>query len=76
LFEHHTEMWLIDCDRFRIKIKAREALDFIQEFHGEAGVDDPNVRIPYSNGAFVDAIVEFIIGDDQASVSIIWSYLG
>lgn len=70
LYENHTELWLSDCERFGIEIKAKEVLSFIQEFRGEKGAArrDPNARKLYSNEAFVDAIVEFVVGDDQVSV--------
>jgi hypothetical protein len=71
LYENHTDAWIADCEQLRITIKSKEALDFIAEFC-EAGPmgPDPNTCKPYLKEAFVDAIIEWIVGDDQVSVSI------
>jgi hypothetical protein len=70
LYENHTEAWIADCERLKIKIKSKEAVEYIRGFREEAGSagPDPNARKPYSKEAFVDAIVEWIVGDDQVSV--------
>ena len=62
LISVHLEEWTATCKKHGIAIKskcAQRAVDGIQP--GSAGGDTSE---PYSNEAFVDAIVEFIVGDD------------
>lgn len=40
LYENHTEAWIADYEQLKIKIKSKEAVNYIQEFRGEAGSAD------------------------------------
>jgi hypothetical protein len=65
LFENHIDAWVDACDKMGIKIKAKEAQVPVQEYRQERPSQSESDRKPYSKEAFVDAIVEFIVGDDQ-----------
>jgi hypothetical protein len=78
LFEHHLDVWVAGCDQLNIPIKAKEAKPFVDDYrarkeHTAAGASDPKPqekRTEFSQEAFVDAIVEFIVGDDQVCLSL------
>jgi hypothetical protein len=69
LFTDHLEQWVSSCDQLKIPITAKAALPEVQKFRNEPA-DTPleSERPDYSKSAFVDALVEFIVGDDQVSV--------
>lgn len=52
----------------KIPITSKDALEAIRRFNNEPppSPSDSNERPTYSKEAFVDAITEFIVGDDQA----------
>jgi len=73
LFSHHLALWVEACDRFKIPITASSALPHVRAYRQSAGMAPPPSERPenvpkFSNKAFIDAIVEFIIADDQVCV--------
>ncbi|KAJ6495971.1 hypothetical protein C8R45DRAFT_926503 [Mycena sanguinolenta] len=74
LYEHHLDVWVAGCDQLKIAIKAKEAKPFADDYrarreHTTASTSDPKPqekRTEFSQEAFVDTIVEFIVGDDQS----------
>lgn len=65
------------CDKFKIKITAEAAKGPVANHRASKGQEGttassgdrpPNIR-KYSYEAFVDAITEFIIADDQVCIS-------
>ena len=73
LITNHLEEWVSSCDDLNIEISACSALPAISKYHNEP----VNTSTPlesecqkYSKEAFVDALVEFIVGDDQLCVSL------
>lgn len=74
LYEHHLDVWVAGCDHLKISIKAKEAKPYVEDYRARtecrtAGShpEPPEKRTQFSQEAFVDAIVEFIVGDDQVS---------
>ncbi|KAJ7463220.1 hypothetical protein FB451DRAFT_1043180, partial [Mycena latifolia] len=73
LYENHLDAWVEGCDKLKITIKAKEAIKHVEEYRnrkqhttGTAPNPKPETkRTAFSQEAFVDAIVEFIVGDDQ-----------
>jgi hypothetical protein len=71
LFEHHAKKWIEGCDKLRIPITAKEAQQAVADYHHRKGQPSANSNEhmkpgrPFSQEAFVDAIVEFIVADDQ-----------
>jgi hypothetical protein len=69
LFGEHIEEWVTSCDNLGIKITAEGALPAVREFRAEP---EPTPleggRQEYTKEAFVEAILEFIVGDDQVCV--------
>jgi hypothetical protein len=71
LFETHLDAWISGCDELSIKILAKEAQPAVEGYRRQKGQtytspeSDSTKRKPYSKEAFVDAIIEFIAGDDQ-----------
>jgi len=71
--DSHPDAWISGCDKLGIDITAKGAQSTVREFRrrwGEATAsdDDPeNLRQRYSPEAFVDAIVDFIVSDDQVN---------
>lgn len=66
LSKNHIEQWVTTCDNLKIPITAKSAEEAVRIFRKEP---DPTSleteRLTYSKEAFVDAIVDFIVGDDQ-----------
>jgi hypothetical protein len=68
LAEEHLYLWVSGCDNLNIKIQAKtvqKAVDEYRKARGQPTAPHAPDRQPYSNAGFVDAIVEFIVGDDQ-----------
>ncbi|KAJ7701898.1 hypothetical protein B0H17DRAFT_924065 [Mycena rosella] len=74
LYKHHLEAWVEGCDKLKYTIKAREAKQYVDEYRARKGGKTgtaPNPELDknqqeFSQEAFVDALVEFIVGDDQS----------
>ncbi|KAF7347428.1 HAT family dimerization domain-containing protein [Mycena venus] len=74
LYEHHVDAWVEGCDRLKIQIKAKEAARYVDEYRvrkhqttsGTSTSEPGKKREQFSQEAFVDAIVEWIVGDDQS----------
>lgn len=77
LYEHQVDAWVEGCDKVQITIKAKEAAKYVDVYrvrkHQKTGAtwnsEPGKKRTAFSQEAFVDAIVEFIVGDDQVSFS-------
>ena len=65
LADRHMEAWLKGCDQLRISIKSQGVQDAINQYRGQAPESQFQERKPFSNKAFVDAIVKFIVANDQ-----------
>lgn len=62
----HIEQWVITCDNLKIPITAKSAEEPVRIFCKEPAPSlFESERPTYSKKAFIDAIVEFIVGDDQ-----------
>ena len=56
----------MSCDDLKIEITAQAALPFVRKFRQEpAKIPLESERPQYSKEAFVEAILDFIAGDDQ-----------
>ncbi|KAF8231498.1 hypothetical protein L208DRAFT_1276871, partial [Tricholoma matsutake] len=65
--------WVTGCDNLKIKITAKAALPAICKFHAEPEPTSLEGECQeYTKEAFVEAILEFIVGDDQ-SINIVES---
>ncbi|KAK7064999.1 hypothetical protein R3P38DRAFT_2757574 [Favolaschia claudopus] len=69
-----TDAWVEGCDRLKIPITAQDALLRVNEYRarknqatsgGSTSASDKK-RTPFTQDAFVDAIVEWIVSDDQS----------
>jgi len=71
LCNEHLEPWINGCDQFKIPIVAKSFQDCVDEYckaNGghNAGQEDPTLPThAYSHETFIDAIVEWIVADDQ-----------
>ena len=67
-------MWVDSCDKFKISIAAAKAQEPVASYRTSKGQctsqSNPGEgdRPEYSYEAFVDAITEFIVADDQVSI--------
>lgn len=78
LFVHHISMWVDSCNKFKIPITAANAQELVASYRMSKGQctsqsnpgagDRPPDMPEYSYKAFVDAITECIIADDQVSI--------
>lgn len=77
LYERHADEWISGCDRLGIPITAKDAQPAVEKFRQRYGqqsgtggtTSGAKGRRPFSHEAFVDALVEFIVGDDQVCTS-------
>ncbi|KAK7040966.1 hypothetical protein R3P38DRAFT_2768385 [Favolaschia claudopus] len=73
LYEHHLAAWVNGCDQLKITIKSEEALKVVNAYRAKQNsstdndptADSEKPRPAFSKEAFVDAIVEWIVSDDQ-----------
>ncbi|KAF8238196.1 hypothetical protein L208DRAFT_1044510, partial [Tricholoma matsutake] len=69
----HIEEWVTGCNNLKIKITAEAALPAVHKFHAEPEHTSLEVEHQeYTKEAFVEAILKFIVGDDQ-SINIVES---
>jgi len=84
LFDHHVDKWIEGCDKLRIPITAKEAQRALTDYRHRKGQANVNPSVnstdhskpgrPFSQEAFVDAIVEFIVADDQVCTVSVYNY--
>ncbi|KAK7014542.1 ribonuclease H-like domain-containing protein, partial [Favolaschia claudopus] len=74
LYEQHLEAWVEGCDRLKIPITAKDATPHVNGYRerknqatngGSTSASDKK-RTPFTQDGFVDAIVEWIVSDDQS----------
>ena len=66
LFMHHISMWVDSCNKFKIPITAAKAQEPVASYRMSKGQHTSQSNPPeYFYEAFVNAITEFIIEDDQ-----------
>ncbi|KAJ7030540.1 hypothetical protein C8F04DRAFT_961485, partial [Mycena alexandri] len=74
LYENHLDAWVEGCDKLKIPINAKEASKHVDAYRSRKGQktgassnsEPGQKRTEFSQEAFVDALVEFIVGDDQS----------
>jgi hypothetical protein len=65
----HIEEWVTSCDDLGIKITAEGALPAVREFRVEPEPTSlEGKQQEYTKEEFLEAILEFIVGDDQVCV--------
>jgi hypothetical protein len=65
LYTEHIKKWIDSCQKFNIRITTAAALEAIREYYKEPAVTPLESEHPqYSKEAFIDAIVDFVVGDD------------
>jgi hypothetical protein len=65
LYTEHIGEWIDSCQKLNVPITAAAALDAIREYRKEpAATPLESERPQYSKEAFIDAIVDFVVGDD------------
>ena len=71
LFENHANDWISACDAQKIPITAKEAQPALAEYRTHQGMSPEGAphantqRRTYTPDKFVEAIVEWIVADDQ-----------
>jgi hypothetical protein len=74
----HLHEWVAACDKEKIKISAKSVQELVTEYRNNNGEERPSKtgerkRKPYSRKGFVNAIVEFIVTDDQVGLHVLAS---
>jgi hypothetical protein len=81
LCKFHLDEWVDECDKHGYKITAKEAQAAVDTYRRRKGQTraqastNPGPRKKYSNEAFVDALAEFIIADDQVPKFLVYPRL-
>ena len=73
----HLADWVSGCDRMQVPIKAKEAQDVVKEYCKsntlgnivDGTLSDEPEKKDYSPAAFVDALVAWIVSDDQVTLA-------
>lgn len=68
LANEHIETWISICDKQNIKITATSIAKHVAAYrteHGETTEPNYTTRQKFSKEGFVDAIVEWMVADDQ-----------
>ena len=66
LYSVHLDEWVTTCDQLHIPINSNAAAEHVRNFRKEpAPTSLESERPEYSKEAFIDAIVDFVVGDDQ-----------
>jgi hypothetical protein len=72
LVDCHIDTWIYSCDRLKIPITAKGVQDAVCDYRMRQGqansqpsTTDSITRSPFSQEAFINAIMNFIIADDQ-----------
>ena len=69
MYSQHLDDWVNSCADMKIAITAKAAVEVIEQSGGI--VIGMEAECPqFSKEAFTDALVEFVIGDDQVSIMI------
>ena len=75
LYKHHADSWIEGCDKLRIPITAKDVQQVVLDYQCQNSqasantAEDLKMRHLFSHEAFVDAIIEFIVADDQVWMS-------
>jgi hypothetical protein len=71
LYKHHIGEWVKGCEELKITIQGADAKLAVRKFkHLPEPTNLEAVRPQYSKEVFVDALAEFVVGDDQ-----VWIFL-
>jgi len=74
LADAHIDIWVSGCDKLKISIRAKEVLQAVATYRIKMGQETFTPTQPtgpeFSKEAFVDAIAEFIVADDQVIVNL------
>jgi hypothetical protein len=69
LVKYHIEQWVHACQNLKIPIQGTDAKLAIQRFKNLPEPTDLEAGRPqYSKDAFVNALAEFVVGDDQVCI--------
>ena len=81
LCNEHLALWVDGCDQFKIPIVAKTFQDCVTEYRKANGGcpatrEDPTLPTrAYSRETFIDAIVEWIVADDQVRIVFTFSFI-
>lgn len=75
LVDNHLAAWVDSCDKLKIPITAKGAEETASRYRQQRDQMTPSASHPqearpeFSHEAFVNAIIEWIVGDDQVCIS-------
>lgn len=70
MFTYHLDEWVAECKGLGIRITAEPAVQAMKGLGVGVGEDDSE-QPQYSQEAFLDSLVELIVGEDLVSYAII-----
>lgn len=65
MYTYHIENWIAECERLKLTIRAKGALEAIAAFQGTQLEPQVQQRPQFTPEHFMDALAEFIIATDQ-----------
>ena len=65
LYTYHIEVWIAECERLNLTIKAKDALEAIAKFQGTQPGPQDQQRPQFTPDRFINALAEFIVATDQ-----------
>ncbi len=77
LLDHHLTSWLTKCDRLGIQVRSVQKCyqDAINKFYIKHGKQPASSSLnspehsPFSHDAFIDALIVWIVADDQVCMA-------
>jgi hypothetical protein len=65
LFKSHQDEWVSECQRLNIEPRGKEGEEALANFMGLPVQRQAEARTPFSQVAFLDALVQLIVGTNQ-----------
>ena len=65
LLKNHVQEWVMECQRLNIDLRGKEGEEALAKFTGLPIQHQAEVCIPFSQGSFLDGLVQFIVGTNQ-----------
>jgi hypothetical protein len=76
LAKSHIALWVSACEEKKIEIVAKEVQENLAQYHQQPQQTELEAnRLEFSKESFLNALLEFIIADDQVSLCLDGSYI-
>ena len=67
MYKEHLDAWVSSCASMEIPITSKVALEYLKEVQEGKQIGEEEEHQQFTQEAFVDALTDFIVGDDLVS---------